>query len=370
MVILFGFIRRHGKGKVSEEKVKMKVTEDEELIWGLEGRNSEFMVYDFAQVIEATGNFSERNKLGKGGFGPVYKGRFPDGLEIAVKRLAARSVQGFTEFKNEIQPIAKLQHTNLVRLLGCCTHGEEKILIYEYLPNKSLDFFIFGTASCNFVVQIRHSTDFFNPARKYVINWKKRLLIIEGVAQGLLYLHKHSRLRVIHRDLKASNILLDRKMNPKISDFGLAKIFGTNESEGNTGRIAGTYGYMAPEYASEGIFSIKSDVFSFGVLILEIVNGKRTSSFQRYGEFINLLGHAWQLWKDGLWLQLVDGSIDAEYYTLERMADRPTMSDVVAMLSSESLILPEPKHPGYFHVRVVTHEEASMILVPASVNDV
>ncbi|TVU24523.1 hypothetical protein EJB05_26965, partial [Eragrostis curvula] len=354
MVILFRFIRRHGKGKVSEEKVKMKVMEDEELIWGLEGRNSEFMVYDFAQVIEATGNFSERNKLGKGGFGPVYKGRFPNGLEIAVKRLAARSVQGFTEFKNEIQLIAKLQHTNLVRLLGCCTHGEEKILIYEYLPNKSLDFFIFDTA------------------RKYVINWKKRLVIIEGVAQGLLYLHKHSRLRVIHRDLKSSNILLDRKMNQKISDFGLAKIFGTNESEGNTGRIAGTYGYMAPEYASEGIFSIKSDVFSFGVLILE-TEWKTNIKFPM----------AWQLWKDGLWLQLVDGSIDAECYTLEvkrciniallcvqeNAADRPTMSDVVAMLSSESLILPEPKHPAYFHVRV-TREEASMMHAPASVNDV
>lgn len=172
--------------------------------------------------MEATCNFSEENKLGQGGFGPVFKGQFPDGLEIAVKRLASHSGQGFTEFKNEIQLVAKLQHTNLVRLLGFCSHGEEKILIYEYLPNKSLDFFI------------------FDETRRALLYWTKRLAIIEGIAQGLLYLHKHSRLRVIHRDLKASNILLDHEMKPKISDFGLAKIFSTNDLEGNTRRIAGT----------------------------------------------------------------------------------------------------------------------------------
>ncbi|OEL18971.1 Cysteine-rich receptor-like protein kinase 19, partial [Dichanthelium oligosanthes] len=265
-VLVYFALRRHIKGE-------MNALEDEALIWGLEGRSSEFTIYDFSQVLEATDNFSEENKLGQGGFGPVYKGRFPDGLEIAVKRLASHSGQGLTEFKNEIQLIAKLQHTNLVRLYGCCYQGQEKILIYEYLPNKSLDFFI------------------FDETRTALIDWNKRLAIIDGIAQGLLYLHKHSRLRVIHRDLKASNILLDHEMNPKISDFGLAKIFSTNDNEGNTKRIVGTYGYMAPEYASVGIFSIKSDVFSFGVLTLEIISGKRTSSFHRHGDFINLLGH-------------------------------------------------------------------------------
>jgi len=189
----------------------------------MEAELSEFSVFDFHQILEATNNFSEENKLGEGGFGPVYKGQFPDGIEIAVKRLASHSGQGFVEFKNEVQLIAKLQHTNLVRLFGCCSQGEEKILVYEYLPNKSLDFFI------------------FDENRKSLLDWNKRLAIIEGIAEGLLYLHKHSRLRVIHRDLKPSNILLDSEMNPKISDFGLAKIFSSNNNEGSTTRrVVGT----------------------------------------------------------------------------------------------------------------------------------
>uniref|UniRef100_A0A0D9YA82 Protein kinase domain-containing protein n=1 Tax=Oryza glumipatula TaxID=40148 RepID=A0A0D9YA82_9ORYZ len=266
------------------------------------------------------GNFSEENKLGQGGFGPVYKGRFPDGVEIAVKRLASHSGQGLTEFKNEIQLIAKLQHTNLVRLLGCCYQRQEKILVYEYLPNKSLDFFI------------------FDETRRALVDWNKRLAIINGIAQGLLYLHKHSRLRIIHRDLKAGNILLDHEMNPKISDFGLAKIFSTNDTEGNTKRIVGTYGYMAPEYASEGLFSIKSDVFSFGVLILE--TWKKNIKFSS----------AWRLYQPS-WTH------------------RPTMSEVVAMLTSESMTLPEPKYPAFYHMRV-TKEEPSTVIMASSANGI
>uniref|UniRef100_A0A0A9A356 Protein kinase domain-containing protein n=1 Tax=Arundo donax TaxID=35708 RepID=A0A0A9A356_ARUDO len=240
------------------------------------------------------------------------------------------------------------------------------MLIYEYLPNKSLDFFI------------------FDETKRAVLSWNKRLMIIEAIAQGLLYLHKHSRLRVIHRDVKASNILLDSEMNPKISDFGLAKMFSSNDTEGNTKRVVGTYGYMAPEYASEGLFSTKSDVFSFGVLILEIIIGKRNSGFHQYEDFLNLLGYAWQLWREGRWLQLVDASLVAECcHTLEMMrciniallcvqenaADRPTMSDVVAMLSSESMTLSEPKHPAYFHARVAK-EEASTAEEACSANNV
>ncbi|CAO2149477.1 unnamed protein product [Urochloa humidicola] len=364
-IVSFKYIKRNRKGRGSQGNGRMNVKDEDEALASVVRRNSEFTVYDFLQVLEATDNFSEENKLGQGGFGPVYKGRLHDGLEIAVKRLASRSGQGFREFKNEIELIAKLQHTNLVRLLGCCFQGDERLLIYEYMPNKSLDFYI------------------FDEIQRALLDWNKRLAIIEGISQGILYLHKHSRLRVIHRDLKASNILLDHDMNPKISDFGLAKIFSLTDTEGNTKRIVGTYGYMAPEYASEGLFSIKSDVFSFGVLILEIISGKRTSSFHQYGDFINLLGHAWQLWKDGLCLQLVDTAIGAECHTLqmgryiniallcaqENAVDRPNMSEVVAMLTSESMVLPEPKHPAYFHVRVGI-EETSDVVEPSSTADV
>uniref|UniRef100_A0A0D3HNW9 Protein kinase domain-containing protein n=1 Tax=Oryza barthii TaxID=65489 RepID=A0A0D3HNW9_9ORYZ len=345
ILFCWALIRRHRKGKQRlRESLKVR---NEELFWGIEGANSDFKFFEVSQVVKATSNFSGQNKLGQGGFGPVYKegdishryasyidksnnikitsliryfttflqGQFPDGMEIAVKRLASHSGQDET--------------------------------------------------------------------RRASLNWIKRLAVIEGIAEGLLYLHKHSRLRIIHRDVKASNILLDSEMNPKISDFGLAKMFSSNDAEGNTRRVVGTYGYMAPEYASEGLFSTKSDVFSFGVLILEIITGKRNSGFHQYEDFFNLLGYAWQSWKEGRWLQLVDSSLVTDNCALgtmrciniallcvqENAADRPSMSDVVAMLSSESMTLAEPKHPAYFHTRM-TKEEVSTIIESCSVNDV
>ncbi|VAH56021.1 unnamed protein product [Triticum turgidum subsp. durum] len=330
-----------------------------------QGKNSDFSLFEFEELLEATNNFSEESKLGQGGFGAVYKGQLADRSEIAVKRLASHSGQGFIEFKNEVQLIAKLQHTNLVRLLGCCSQEEEKILVYEYLPNKSLDFFI------------------FDENRRALLDWTKLLAIIEGVAHGLLYLHKHSRLLVIHRDLKPSNILLDSAMNPKISDFGLAKIFSSNDTEEDiTRRVVGTYGYMAPEYASKGIFSIKSDVFSFGVIIFEILSGKRNSGTQQRGGFINLLGYAWQLWEEGKWIDLVDASLIFDSHSKirrciniallcvqENAVDRPTMGDIVSMLSNETMILAEPKQPAYINVRV-GNEETSTALESYSINDV
>ncbi|KAL6848311.1 hypothetical protein ACP4OV_022439 [Aristida adscensionis] len=363
LVLCFAWIRRVRNNK-SKLRKKHTVTREVLKLWRIEESDSDFMLFDFTQIKEATSNFSDAKKLGEGGFGSVYKGQLPSGLEVAVKRLAAQSRQGLVEFKNEIQLIAKLQHTNLVNLRGCCVEGDENILIYEYMPNKSLDSFI------------------FDEKRAALLNWSRRLNIIEGITQGLLYLHRHSRLRIIHRDLKASNILVDNDMNPKISDFGLAKIFDSADIQGNTKRVVGTYGYMAPEYASEGCFSVKSDVFSYGVLLLEIISGKRNAGFHQCGDFFNLLGYAWQLWKDETWVELVAPPLVLEGKTMEikkcikiallcvqeNAVDRPTMSDVVTMLSGESMALPEPKQPAFFNVRA-THGEMSTT-TRSSVNDV
>ncbi|KAJ4718140.1 putative Receptor protein kinase [Melia azedarach] len=301
-------------------------------------------IFDFQTIAAATDNFSDTNKLGQGGFGPVYKGKLLDGQEIAIKKLSKSSGQGIVEFKNEAKLIAKLQHTNLVRLLGCSLQGGERLLVYEYLPNKSLDFFIFDSR------------------RKTLLNWEKRFHIIEGIAQGLLYLHKYSRLRVIHRDLKASNILLDEQMNPKISDFGMAKTFAMNELEANTNRIVGTHGYMSPEYVMNGIVSMKSDVYSFGVLVLEIVTSKKNNSCYDTERPLNLVGYAWKLWNEGKGLELIDPIKDESCSPEEalrcihvgllcvqdRATDRPTMSDVVSMLTNDSMALPAPKQPAFF----------------------
>nr|CAD1832814.1 unnamed protein product [Ananas comosus var. bracteatus] len=312
-----------------------------------EETNSEFKLFDFVSVANSTNNFSIENKLGEGGFGPVYKGQLSDGLEIA---------QNF-------------QHRNLVRLLGCCIHEEEKILVYEFMPNKAW-------ISSSLVYQIRGA----------LLEWQKRFTIVEGIAEGLLYLHKHSRLRVIHRDLKASNILLDCEMNPKISDFGLARIFSSNETQANTNRVVGTYGYMSPEYASEGLFSIKSDVFSFGVLLLEIVSGKRNAGYHQYGNHLNFLGYvSLEVWKEGKWFELIDPLLHDSFETYEisrcihvalmcvqeNAADRPTMSDVIVMLSRDSTSLPDPKQPAYFNVRIMDEAEtASNFIVPITVNEI
>ncbi|GMP75063.1 hypothetical protein CsSME_00032279 [Camellia sinensis var. sinensis] len=315
----------------------------------------ELPLFDLVTISNATDNFSFANKIGEGGFGPVYKGVLPTGQEIAVKRLSKTSGQGLTEFKNEVILIAKLQHRNLVRLLGCCIHEEERMLAYEYMPNKSLDLFI------------------FNQTRGTSLDWKKRFDIIVGIARGLLYLHRDSRLRVIHRDLKASNILLDSDMNPKISDFGLARSFGGDQSEENTNRVIGTYGYMSPEYAIDGHFSVKSDVFSFGVLVLETVSGKKNRGFYHPDHDLNLLGHAWKLWNEGKSMKLMDALMESPIPTLEvlrciqvallcvqqRPEDRPTMSVVLLMLDSENPMMPMPKQPGFYSERFISETDSS-----------
>nr|XP_017225402.1 PREDICTED: G-type lectin S-receptor-like serine/threonine-protein kinase At4g27290 [Daucus carota subsp. sativus] len=249
-----------------------------------EKKGLELPLFDLVTIAEATNDFSENNKLGEGGFGPVYMGILEEGTEIAVKRDLKTSKQGLDEFKNEVLCISELQHRNLVRLLGCSIDEGEMLLIYEYMPNKSLDFHIFSTAILRTFIVISHKE------RSRSLDWPKRYNMIYGIAKGLLYLHQDSRIRIIHRDLKPGNILLDHEMNPKISDFGTAKSFWGSESETNTTRVVGTFGYMSPEYALDGIFSFKSDVYSFGVLVLEIISGKRMKGFYQPDPNLNLLG--------------------------------------------------------------------------------
>uniref|UniRef100_A0A2N9FA91 Cysteine-rich receptor-like protein kinase 10 n=1 Tax=Fagus sylvatica TaxID=28930 RepID=A0A2N9FA91_FAGSY len=309
---------------------------------GMEIPTVESLQFDLGTIEAATNKFSDDNKIGKGGFGTVYKGTFFNGQEIAVKRLSKSSVQGAVEFKNEVVLVAKLHHRNLVRLLGFCLEGEEKILVYEYVPNRSLDYFLFESE------------------RQGQLDWSRRYNIIGGIARGILYLHEDSRLRIIHRDLKASNVLLDANMNSKISDFGMAKIFVVDQVQGKTSKIVGTYGYMSPEYAMHGRFSVKSDVFSFGVLILEIISGKKNNYFYQSEHDKDLLSYAWKQWKDGTPLELLDPTIRGSFSKNEVIrcihigllcvqedpANRPTMATVNLMLESYSVSLQLPQQPA------------------------
>ncbi|KAK1419597.1 hypothetical protein QVD17_28802 [Tagetes erecta] len=300
--------------------------------------------FSLYEVAKATSSFSVSNKIGEGGFGPVYMGVLEDGRKIAVKRLSETSQQGLDEFKNEVICIAKLQHRNLVKLLGYCIHQKELILIYEYMANKSLDWFL------------------FDDAKSWMLSWPQRFSIIQGIARGVLYLHQDSRLQIIHRDLKVGNILLDNDMNPKISDFGLARKFVGHDTTDNTKKVVGTYGYISPEYAMHGRFSIKSDVFSFGVLVLEIISGMKNTEFSHGDHSDNLLGHAWRLYREGRSIELTSASLHATYVIFEVLRsihvallcvqhhaeDRPTMLSVLLMLVSEGA-LPEPKQPAFFN---------------------
>ncbi|XP_024174129.2 cysteine-rich receptor-like protein kinase 10 [Rosa chinensis] len=299
------------------------------------------LFFELQALQIATGFFSEVNKLGHGGFGPVYKGLLPNGVEVAIKKLSLDSRQGVREFTNEVKLLLRVQHKNLVMLMGCCVQGPEKMLVYEYLPNKSLDYFIFD--------QIKSAS----------LDWMTRFRIITGVARGLLYLHEEAPVRIIHRDIKASNILLDEKLDPKIADFGLARLFPGEDTHVNTFRISGTHGYMAPEYAMHGYLSVKTDVFSYGVLVLEIVSGRKNHDRQLDREKADLLSYTWKLYEAGKALELVDPALarcnrDEAAMCIQlgllccqaNLADRPDMNSVHLMFSSDSFTLPRPGKPG------------------------
>ncbi|GMG99318.1 hypothetical protein Nepgr_001158 [Nepenthes gracilis] len=306
----------------------------------LQGVDARPYTFNYAELRSATEDFNSDNKLGEGGFGPVYKGTLSDGRIIAVKQLSVASHQGKSQFVAEIATISTVQHRNLVKLYGCCIEGAKRLLVYEYLENKSLDQALFGNY-------------------KLKLDWAKRFHICMGVARGLGYLHQESRLRIVHRDIKASNILLDSDLNPKISDFGLAKLYDDKVTHIST-RVAGTIGYLAPEYALRGHLTEKVDVFGFGVVALEIVSGRPNTDASLEKERIYLLEWAWYLHENNRDIELVDERLSefsekevkrviqiALLCTQTSPAQRPPMSRVVAMLSGDIEVGTIASKPGY-----------------------
>ncbi|KAK6917730.1 Serine-threonine/tyrosine-protein kinase, catalytic domain [Dillenia turbinata] len=284
--------------------------------------------FTLKQIKAATNDFDPSYKIGEGGFGPVYKGLLSDGTIIAVKQLSSKSRQGNREFLNEIGVISCLQHPNLVKLHGCCIEGDQLMLVYEYMENNSLARALFGPEKT-----------------QLILDWPTRLKICIGIARGLAFLHEESRLKIVHRDIKATNVLLDKDLNPKISDFGLAKLHEEEKTHIST-RIAGTIGYMAPEYALWGYLTYKADVYSFGIVALEIVSGKSNNNYMPSNSCVCLLDWACHLYNNGNIVELIDEKLGFDFSKeeAERMVKvallctnasptpRPTMSEVVGML--------------------------------------
>ncbi|CAN1263266.1 Probable LRR receptor-like serine/threonine-protein kinase At1g56130 [Linum perenne] len=321
---------------IIRRKRRQRAFEDHEL----EGIDTRPYTFSYAELRGATKDFSASNKLGEGGFGPVYLGKLDDGRVIAVKQLSVQSHQGKSQFIAEIATISAVQHRNLVKLYGCCIEGENRLLVYEYLENKSLDKALFEESSLN-------------------LDWPTRYDICLGIARGLAYLHEESRLRIVHRDVKASNILLDSELVPKISDFGLAKLYDDKKTHIST-RVAGTIGYLAPEYAMRGHLTEKADVFAFGVVALEIVSGRPNSDTTLDEEKMYLLEWAWHLHENNREVELADSRLpEYDEDELKRFVGiallctqaspslRPSMSRVVAMLSGDVEVGTVSSRPGY-----------------------
>lgn len=287
-------------------------------------------LYSYEELRIATEGFSPVNKIGKGGFGSVYKGTLANGINVAIKVLSSESTQGAKEFLSEIAAISDIVHENLVKLYGACIEGDYRILVYNYLENNSLAQTLLGSNQSN--IQF---------------NWRSRRKICIGIAHGLVFLHEEVEPHIVHRDIKAGNILLDKDLTPKISDFGLAKLLPPNATHIST-RVAGTIGYLAPEYAIRGQVTRKSDIYSFGVLLLEIVSGRcNTNTRLPFGEHF-LLDRVWTLYEEGELERIVDATladIDIKeaclflkvglLCTQDISKLRPSMSTVLKMLAGE-----------------------------------
>ncbi|XP_051140825.1 cold-responsive protein kinase 1-like [Andrographis paniculata] len=309
----------------------------------LSGNLRTISYFDFETLKKATKNFNQNHLLGRGGFGPVFMGKLEDGRTVAVKQLSVeKSQQGEPEFLAEVRMITSIQHKNLVRLLGCCFDGSHRLLVYEYMKNRSLDHIVYGKTNI-------------------YLNWTSRFQIILGIARGLQYLHEDSHVRIIHRDIKASNILLDEKFHPRIGDFGLARFFPEDQAYLST-KFAGTLGYTAPEYAIRGELSEKADIYSFGVLVLEIISCRKNTDLTLPSEMQYLPEYAWKLYERGMLANLIDprlkqdGIIENDVLQVIRVAFlclqpqgdlRPPMSELVAMLTCKVEVDRIPARPTF-----------------------
>lgn len=302
--------------------------------------------FKYDELKLATDCFSTNNKIGQGGYGIVYKGILSDGREVAVKRLFFHTRQFVDQFFNEVNLISQVQHKNLVKLLGCSVEGPESLLVYEYLTNTSLDNFLFDSH------------------KKIVLDWERRFDILVGTAEGLGYLHEASEIRIIHRDIKASNVLLDDKFRPKIADFGLARYFAEGLSHLSTG-IAGTIGYMAPEYVIHGQLSEKADVYSYGVLVFEVLTGRKNAGSFTTKESNSLVMQIWESFNSINMMHMLDPNLQGQcseeqvlkmfhvglLCTQASSNLRPTMKTVVEMITSSTRDLPPPTEPPFINVK-------------------
>ncbi|KAF5803331.1 putative protein kinase RLK-Pelle-DLSV family [Helianthus annuus] len=285
--------------------------------------------YSYQDLKLATNNFSDEYLIGRGGFAQVFKATIEGGIAVAVKKINVGS-RAKKDFENEVNLISNVRHRNLILQLGWCIHGTRLLLVLEYMPHGSLDKFLWGE-------------------KKGTLNWKQRCDIILGIARGLVHLHSESHVKIVHRDIKSSNILLDDDFQPKIADFGLARLYLEDQTHVST-RFAGTMGYTSPEYATRGHLSEKVDTYSFGIVALEVISGQSCSDVKYSGPRMEyLLEHAWQLYEKGIHNKLVDEAIDPNEYLEENVMNiieialmctqlaalRPTMSEVYLMLSSE-----------------------------------